>query len=74
MNENDALKIRYVDFLEETKKINKAIIADETKKMAVLVACSGHGVLSVAGDGVCGSERRLCQMGKRQFHHRIHHL
>ncbi|MBQ8892191.1 MAG: hypothetical protein IJ068_04990, partial [Bacilli bacterium] len=32
MNENDILKVRYVDFLEENKKLNEAIIRDEKKK------------------------------------------
>ena len=32
MNEDEVLKIRYVDFLEENKKINQSIINDEKKK------------------------------------------
>ncbi|MBQ8891893.1 MAG: PD-(D/E)XK nuclease family transposase [Bacilli bacterium] len=32
MNENEILKVRYVDFLEENKKLNEAIIRDEKKK------------------------------------------
>lgn len=35
MNENEVLKMRYVDFLEETKKINRSIIADEKKKARI---------------------------------------
>ena len=32
MNENEELKIRYYDFLEETRALNAAIIRDEKRK------------------------------------------
>ena len=35
MNENDIIKVRYVDFLEENKKINRSIINDEKKKARI---------------------------------------
>ena len=35
MNENDIIKVRYVDFLEENKKINRSIINDEKRKARI---------------------------------------
>ena len=35
MNEENELKMRYVDFLEETKKINRSIINDEKRKARI---------------------------------------
>ena len=36
MNENDELKVRYYDFLEETKRLNDSIISDEKRKAHAL--------------------------------------
>ena len=36
MNENDELKVRYYDFLEETRRLNDSIISDEKRKAHAL--------------------------------------